>query len=224
MLSLHRCTVFVFSCCREWGLLSRCSKWASHCSSFSCCRAWALGHRLHKLWCTGLVASRHVGSSWIRNWICVFCVGKILHHWAPREAPQLSFPPAKLVESHWFRRGPNSPCNSTSVRATPGLAHPSWRWGCLSTALNFMVGGPFILTPNTSWHPDSPFPRRGVWSWLEPPRRGECCISRKCVNQLSDRASIKTELCPPTTKQMMTFKTKGRNTQKLITSQPSYCI
>ena len=36
---LHR----LFSNCREWGLLSSCSKHASSCSGFSCCRAWTIG-------------------------------------------------------------------------------------------------------------------------------------------------------------------------------------
>ena len=33
------------SSCREQGLLSSCSAWASHCGGFSCCRAQALGAR-----------------------------------------------------------------------------------------------------------------------------------------------------------------------------------
>ena len=45
------CTDF-FSSCREWGLLSSCSAWASHCSTFSCCQAQPLG-----TW-TSIVASR----------------------------------------------------------------------------------------------------------------------------------------------------------------------
>ena len=32
----------LFSNCREQGLLSSCSVWASHCSGFSYCRTWAL--------------------------------------------------------------------------------------------------------------------------------------------------------------------------------------
>ena len=37
------CYMWAFSSCGEWGLLSSCSAWASHCSGFSCCRAQALG-------------------------------------------------------------------------------------------------------------------------------------------------------------------------------------
>ena len=43
-----RCGAQAFSCCSEWGRLSSCSVWASHCSGFCCCRAHALG-------CTGSV-------------------------------------------------------------------------------------------------------------------------------------------------------------------------
>ena len=39
------------------------------------------------LWLAGLVAQRHVGSSWTRDGIPVSCIGRrILHHWAMREA------------------------------------------------------------------------------------------------------------------------------------------
>ena len=38
-LLLHR----LFSSFREWGLLSRCSMWASHCGVFFCCELQALG-------------------------------------------------------------------------------------------------------------------------------------------------------------------------------------
>ena len=41
-----------------------------------------------QLWHTGSVAPRHVGSSWIRDWTCVPCIGRrILYHGATREAP-----------------------------------------------------------------------------------------------------------------------------------------
>ena len=84
----------------EWGLLSSCRAWASHCSGFVCCRAWALGwegfsswgsqtleHRFSRLWCMGLVAPRHMGSSWSTDGTNVSCIGRwILYHWATREA------------------------------------------------------------------------------------------------------------------------------------------
>ena len=76
-----------FSSCGKRELLSSCSAWASHCSGFSCCRGQARGHagfssfstwaqelwlpgsraQAQYLWCTGLVALQHVGSSWIRD-------------------------------------------------------------------------------------------------------------------------------------------------------------
>ena len=55
MLLLLYIILFIFGCvgssllprlfcsCREWGLLSSCGPWASHCGGFSCCVAWALG-------------------------------------------------------------------------------------------------------------------------------------------------------------------------------------
>ena len=52
-------------------------------------------HGLQELWCvgsvvvcTGLVASRHVGSFRTRDWTCVPCIGRwILNHWKTREVP-----------------------------------------------------------------------------------------------------------------------------------------
>ena len=35
---------WAFSSSGEWGLLSTCGAWASHCSGFSCCEAQVLGH------------------------------------------------------------------------------------------------------------------------------------------------------------------------------------
>ena len=47
----------------------------------------------------GLVALRHVGSSWTRNRTCVFCIGRlILNHWIIREVPAMVFNP--LLVSH----------------------------------------------------------------------------------------------------------------------------
>ena len=34
----------LFCSCGEYGPLSICSAWASHCGGFSCCRPQALGH------------------------------------------------------------------------------------------------------------------------------------------------------------------------------------
>ena len=42
--------------CSEWGLLSRCSAWASHWDGFSCFRAWALEHEASVVMAQGLVA------------------------------------------------------------------------------------------------------------------------------------------------------------------------
>ena len=50
--------------------LNSCSTWTRH------------------LWCPGLVALWHVGSSWTRDWAPVPCIGRwILNHWTTREVP-----------------------------------------------------------------------------------------------------------------------------------------
>ena len=54
---------------------------------FSTCGVWA-----QQLWCTGLVAPRHVGSSRTRARTHVLCIGRrILNHWATREAQSQLF-------------------------------------------------------------------------------------------------------------------------------------
>ena len=99
----------LFSSCGETGLLlSSCGPWASHCSGFSCCRAQTFRHagfsswstwtqqlqpprsgaQAQQLWRMGLVISRHVGSSWTRDWTLVSCPGRhTLYLWATGECP-----------------------------------------------------------------------------------------------------------------------------------------
>ena len=53
---------------------------------FSCCRAQAPEHRFSSCG-PGLVALRHVGPFWIRDWTPVSCIcRRLLYHWATREA------------------------------------------------------------------------------------------------------------------------------------------
>ena len=94
---------------RRAGATLRCGARASHCGGCSCCGAralgtwasvvvarglqqlWLAGSRApaQQLWCTGLVALRHVGSSGARARTRVPCIGKqILNHRATREAPK----------------------------------------------------------------------------------------------------------------------------------------
>ena len=66
------CCAGVFATCGEWGLVSSCSGWASHCSGFSCFRAWVLGLDLSG--CGTVVqglAVQHVESYQTRGQMCV---------------------------------------------------------------------------------------------------------------------------------------------------------
>ena len=76
--------------------------WGFHCGlrAFSSCRQqrllfvvvrrllMAVASLVAELWCTGLVAPQHVGSSWTRDQTCVPCIGRrILNPWPTRELP-----------------------------------------------------------------------------------------------------------------------------------------
>ena len=94
--NLNRITLFIFGCtgssfyCWVWAL-THCSAWASHCSGICCCRARAL-LLAQELWCTGLVAPRHVRPSWAKDWTRVLCIGRnILNHWTTREVRPTDF-------------------------------------------------------------------------------------------------------------------------------------
>ena len=71
---------------------SRCGAWAWGHVGFSSCGTWALSLQIpgsraqaKQLWCMGLVALHHVGSSQIQDWTHVSCVSRrILYHWATR--------------------------------------------------------------------------------------------------------------------------------------------
>ena len=54
-------------------------------AGFSSCGSWA-----QQLWHMGLVAPRHVGSSWTRDWTRGPCIGRqILNHCATKEVPDV---------------------------------------------------------------------------------------------------------------------------------------
>jgi len=76
------------------GLLSSCGAWFSLQSLLF---LWSPGSRaplLSSLWNMGLVAFRHVGSSWTRDRTHVSCIGRwILYHWATSE----DLPPYTLI-------------------------------------------------------------------------------------------------------------------------------
>ena len=64
-----------------WLLLLR--SMGSRCTGFSSC-----GTRAQQLWCMGLVALQHVGSSWTRARTCVPCIGRQIprHQGSPSNA------------------------------------------------------------------------------------------------------------------------------------------
>ena len=103
---------WLFSSCREQGILSTCGAQVSHCDGgFSWCRAWVLGHlsfsscgtwahlqlpgsqtQAQELWCMGPGAPWCVGSSRTRDRNRVSHISRrTLHHWAIREAAQFFF-------------------------------------------------------------------------------------------------------------------------------------
>ena len=66
-----------------------------------------LGSKTQAQWLRhmGLVALRHVGSSWIRDQTSVSCIGRqILYHWITREAPTFHFWAVTWVR--WIQKGP----------------------------------------------------------------------------------------------------------------------
>ena len=86
LAALVLCYCENFSLLAVSGAALSCDTWASHYSGFSCCGAQPLECIGVKLWCMGLVATRHVGSSRSRNWTCVPWIGRrLLNHWTTRE-------------------------------------------------------------------------------------------------------------------------------------------
>ena len=90
LAALGCCCILAFSSCREWGFLPSGGSWTWHWSSLSCLTAQALGCPLSRLRHMGLVAPRHMGSSWTRNETHDACIHKwILKHWTTKEVPLL---------------------------------------------------------------------------------------------------------------------------------------
>ena len=94
--SLLRCVGFSF----RWLLLLQST--GSRRAGFSSCSTQA-----QQLWLTGLVAPRHVGSSWTRAQTRVPCIGRrILNHCATREALVIVFkfikPDSKITDWNLF--------------------------------------------------------------------------------------------------------------------------
>ena len=103
VLGLH-CCAWAFFSCSEQGLLfgavrglliAVASLVVEHrLQARSLQQLWHVGSRAQaqQLWCTGLVALRHVGSSQTRDRTCVPCIGRqILNPCATTEVPTLFF-------------------------------------------------------------------------------------------------------------------------------------
>ena len=99
---LGLCCCMVFLQLRQAWLFSSCNVQASHCDGSSCCggrmafRARGCQQfqlpgcraQAQYLWGMGLVALRHVRSSWIRDQTCVSWIGRqILYHWCHQGSP-----------------------------------------------------------------------------------------------------------------------------------------
>ena len=80
----------------QWLLLLQST--GSRHTAFSSCST-----QVQQLWCTGLVAPRHVGSSQTRDQTRVPCIGRqILNHCATREVPiPLEFWPCPEITFYW---------------------------------------------------------------------------------------------------------------------------
>ena len=83
---------------------------------------WLPGSRAQaqQLWCVGLVAPQHVGSSRTRDRTRVFCIGRrILNHWTTREAPAFTL----VFNTMWMFHL----CPSAGLGWFLGKDEESWR-------------------------------------------------------------------------------------------------
>ena len=80
-------------------------------TGFSSC-----GTRAQQLWCRGLVAPRHVGSSWTTARTCIPCIGRwILYHCTTREVPWLSLETKIGKKFPKASRGLNFTCHTCDL-------------------------------------------------------------------------------------------------------------
>ena len=122
MLGLHCCTSFSLVVVSGGYSLLQCTGFSWEWLLFS----HSLGSRacrLQQLWCMGLVALWHVGSSWIRDRTRVPCIGgQILNPWTIREALNHAF----LTRSILTPRGQKlvlGACEKNKLMCSNGLWH-----------------------------------------------------------------------------------------------------
>ena len=78
------------------------------------------GTRDQQLWLTGLVAPRHVGSSWTRARTRVPCIGRrILNHCATREAQKVGYLMSQGLSLSVNQKAPLEGCHSAGTAPGP---------------------------------------------------------------------------------------------------------
>ena len=98
------CWVWASSSCGERRverLLSSCHVQVPHCHAFSCGRAQALGTKVAIAVAHRLSCSRHVGSSWPKDWTPVSCIGRqILYQRATGKSQRQAFLPFLFFQAN----------------------------------------------------------------------------------------------------------------------------
>ena len=106
---------------------------------------WLTGSRAQaqKLWRTGLVALRHVGSSRTRARTHVPCIGRqILNHCATREVPTVWFSDVSRELPLWFKRKPQqirSQCLSFHICEMELMIRPASCYYCEGSVRQYIV-------------------------------------------------------------------------------------
>ena len=123
----------------RWLLLLRSAGARAHGLSGCGCRAPE--HRL-SVCAHGLVAPQHVGSSWIKNWTHISCIGRwIPNHWATREVPSIF---------HFEKKKPHKLASENPT--TQWKLHANFKSVCVIHVcfMYILTDGIFIIYANTA--------------------------------------------------------------------------